>query len=48
MSVGWFPGQQTILFTVQDRGTTSLYRVGADDTSLSPVVEERGQVASWS
>jgi dipeptidyl aminopeptidase/acylaminoacyl peptidase len=48
MSVGWVPGQSTVLFTVQDHGTTTLYRVGADDTNLTPVVEERGQVSSWS
>jgi dipeptidyl aminopeptidase/acylaminoacyl peptidase len=48
MSVGWAAGEPTVYFTVQDHGSTTLYRVGADDRGLVPVVGDKGQVGAWS
>jgi dipeptidyl aminopeptidase/acylaminoacyl peptidase len=48
MSIGWAAGEQAIYFTVQDHGSTHLYRVGADDRDLKPVLSDTGQVSAWS
>jgi dipeptidyl aminopeptidase/acylaminoacyl peptidase len=46
--VAWAVDEPTIYFTVQDRGNTALYRVGADDRRLSPVVTGPGSVGAFS
>jgi dipeptidyl aminopeptidase/acylaminoacyl peptidase len=48
MGVAWAPDEPTIYFTVQDRGSTVLYRVGADDAGLKALVTERGNVGAFS
>jgi len=47
-SVSWAPDEATLYFTVQDHGSTSLYRVGSDDRGLIPVVKDREQVSGFS
>lgn len=47
-SVMWAPDEQVVYFTVQDQGSTVLYRVDAADESLQRVVGEAGAVTSVS
>lgn len=47
-SVAWSPGERVLYFTIQDRGSTSLHRVHADDSGLTPVVNEPGSVSGFS
>jgi dipeptidyl aminopeptidase/acylaminoacyl peptidase len=44
----WAPDEPVVYFTIQDRGSTSLYRVGADDRGLAAVVAQPGQVSGVS
>jgi dipeptidyl aminopeptidase/acylaminoacyl peptidase len=46
--VSWAPDENAVYFTVQDHGSTSLYRIGTDESGLTPVVKESGQVSSFS
>ncbi len=48
MSVGWAGDSSSVLFTVQDQGSTTMYRVGADDSGLTTLIGDRGQVSAWS
>jgi dipeptidyl aminopeptidase/acylaminoacyl peptidase len=47
-AVSWAPGERTLYFTVHDRGSTILYRVGADDRGLGVVVSGPGTVSGFS
>lgn len=47
-SVAWAPDEPTLYFTVQDEGSTFLYRVGADDRGLMAVLKDRGLVSGFS
>jgi dipeptidyl aminopeptidase/acylaminoacyl peptidase len=46
--VAWGVDEPVVYFTAQDRGSTILYRVGADDRDLTPIVSERGSVSGFS
>ncbi|HXH04981.1 MAG TPA: S9 family peptidase [Vicinamibacterales bacterium] len=46
--VAWAKDEPVVYFSVHDRGDTVLYRVGADDTGLRPVVEGPGSVGAFS
>jgi dipeptidyl aminopeptidase/acylaminoacyl peptidase len=48
MGVAWAPDEPTVYFTVQDRGSTVLYRVGADGAGLELVLSDRGNVGAFS
>jgi dipeptidyl aminopeptidase/acylaminoacyl peptidase len=43
----WAPDGRSIYFTVQERGTVSLYRLPAAGGQPEAVVRERGIVGSW-
>ena len=47
-SVAWGTGERTLYFTVQDRGSTMLYRVNADGAGLAKVVDTPGAVSGFS
>lgn len=46
--IAWSPDDAALYFTVQDRGSTHLYRVGTDDRNLTAVVSDRGAVSGFS
>ena len=45
---GWSSDGQSVLFTVQERGNTRLYRMPVNGGKPAIAVEERGRVGSWS
>lgn len=47
-SLAWAPDQPIIYFTVQDHGSTLLYKVGTDDRDLTRVVSDKGSVGAFS
>ena len=47
-SVAWARGERVLYFGVQDRGSTRLYRVGAEDRELAVVVAGPGTVSGFS
>lgn len=47
-SVAWAPDEAVLYFTVHDRGNTVLYRGDAAKGDVTPVITERGTVASFS
>lgn len=46
--VAWSPDDRALYFTVQDRGSTVLYRIDRDGRNQSVVVGERGSVSDFS
>ena len=46
--VGWAPDEPVVYFTVQDHGSTALYRVGSQGQGLAPVVTDAGNMSGFS
>jgi dipeptidyl aminopeptidase/acylaminoacyl peptidase len=45
--VAWAPDQPTLYFTVQDHGSTALYRISADGQGLEPVITAPGNMTGF-
>jgi len=45
--VAWAPDESVVYFSVQDRGSTGVHRVGVDDRNLTPLVAEVGTVSGF-
>ncbi len=46
-AVQWAPDSASVYFIVEDHGSRSLYRVGADGSSLRAVIKDSGTIASF-
>src|SRR5262245_23766680 len=46
--VAWAPDEPTLYFSVQDHGSTMLYRAGADGSNVATVLSEVGSVGGYS
>jgi len=47
-SVTWAPDEPTLYFTIQDHGSTVLYRAGADGSNVVKVIGDAGSVGGYS